>query len=485
VAFGNEVWSDNEVPATHHNEADYIRVKNMHMNVIRFYLNYKTFESDSKPYTYKETGWNWINQNISWAKKHGIYLILNMHAPQGGYQSQGKGDALWTDQENQRRLCSLWAAIATKYKDEKQIAGFGPVNEPVPTVSMAQWTDLASRLASSIRQNDTNHILFIEKAIYVKGAPEDNNLNFPVITDKNIAFEFHMYDPYLFTHQQFSWSGLGDGGKYPDENIIAYTNASWYTATFNNPSLAPGNADWNYVEGVKYKVTDPKIRIAFPALIGASVGGRAYFDDIIIKEFDATGNFVRDVFKSSLDSANGWYYWSANGSGRYGIANIGKSNGKSIFIEESTGDCNVSLSDAAFIPVQNYSYQVSGWLKGENVANGSGVKLRIDFSETPDPIYGRNKTYMEAVLKRFNQWSVSRNVPLYMGEFGTGTPTFNNKGGLTWVSDVLSIAKSNRIHFSYHAYHEDSFGLYYGYGTLPDPSKANQPLIDLLTNALK
>jgi endoglucanase len=49
AAFGNEIWSNVEVPLTHHNEQDFIRLKAMKMNAVRFYLNYKTFESDNNP----------------------------------------------------------------------------------------------------------------------------------------------------------------------------------------------------------------------------------------------------------------------------------------------------------------------------------------------------------------------------------------------------------------------------------------------------
>jgi hypothetical protein len=34
-------------------------------------------------------------------------------------------------------------------------------------------------------------------------------------------------------------------------------------------------------------------------------------------------------------------------------------------------------------------------------------------------------------------------------------------------------------------YHEDNFGLYYGYGKLPDPTKANTELIALFRRKLK
>ena len=100
VAFGNEVWVDTEIPTAHHSEVDYGRVHDMGMNAVRFYMNYKTFEDDANPYAYKQTGWDWIDLNIAWAKAHGVYLILNIHVPQGGFQSNGAGIALWNDIEN-------------------------------------------------------------------------------------------------------------------------------------------------------------------------------------------------------------------------------------------------------------------------------------------------------------------------------------------------------------------------------------------------
>jgi endoglucanase len=55
VSFGNEVWSNNPLPVNHHSEKDFSRVASMGMNVVRFYLNYKTLEDDSKPYQYKSS----------------------------------------------------------------------------------------------------------------------------------------------------------------------------------------------------------------------------------------------------------------------------------------------------------------------------------------------------------------------------------------------------------------------------------------------
>ncbi|HBJ25207.1 MAG TPA: retaining beta-glycosidase, partial [Ruminococcaceae bacterium] len=113
MGFGNDVWcsSLSEV-GLHHNEDSFREMKDLGFNSVRFLLNYRWFEDDDKPYTYKQEGFDYIDQSIAWAKKYGIGLVLNMHYPQGGYQSQGKGTALWTDPENQKRLVSLWGEIA-------------------------------------------------------------------------------------------------------------------------------------------------------------------------------------------------------------------------------------------------------------------------------------------------------------------------------------------------------------------------------------
>jgi endoglucanase len=98
----------------------------------------------------------------------------------------------------------------------------------------------------------------------------------------------------------------------------------------------------------------------------------------------------------------------------------------------------------------------------------------------------RNKAALLKELKPYINWGKRNQVPLYLGEFGTGRPTFeNNRGGLTWVNDVMDIALANRLSFNYHAYHEDAFGLYPGFGNVVDPAQVNRPLQQLFISKLK
>ena len=491
VAFGNEIWSHSKTePVNHHSEIDYQRVKDMGMNVIRFYLNYHLFEDDNRPYEYRQEGWNWLDKNIAWARKYGIYLILNMHAPQGGYQSQGKGDALWTDPENQNRLAALWKAIAKRYANEGIIAGFGPVNEPVPTSSIGQWSMLAQKILDAIRTVNTSHLVFIENAIYVKGNFEmDQNLNFPQVTGKNIVYEFHGYFPHRFTHQLMEFTQLPDGGAYPDEDRIEVAGdaSEWYTTTYQNPGIDPETANWKFYEGIKFRIDDPKISFLQPTLAGEYTNkGTLFFDDISVKEYNEKGVFTRNIHTTSFDDAKPWFFWSRNKDGTGGIT---ESNGRtdtfSAYISSTTDIANLGESSMLFVPIQNYSYQISGWMMGKNLSERTNGKIRLDAYTVEGKLYRRNKEYLQYEMKKYVDWASKNNAILYMGEFGTGYPSFQeNKGGIQYVKDMLDLAREFGIHFTYHTYHEDNFGLYRGWQQ-PDPSNVNQALIDLFTEELK
>jgi Endoglucanase len=220
VAFGNEVWSDARIPKLHHSEEDYARVKAMGMNLVRFYLNYRTLEDDANPYVYLDDGWAWIDNNIAWAKAQGIYLILNIHVPPGGYQSLGDGAALWESEELQNRLIALWKAIAKRYANEPVVFGFDLLNEPGVTQNKQQWQTLAQSITDGIREVNQRHPVIVEKVNSVARTWDvDAELNFVKIRDNNVIYTFHFYSPFDYTHQYAPWieySREREGGRWPE-----------------------------------------------------------------------------------------------------------------------------------------------------------------------------------------------------------------------------------------------------------------------------
>ncbi len=487
IGFGNWVASPAN-PSTHHSEVDFDRVKKSGFNAIRFYFDSHTLEDDNKPYQYKNEGWQWLDKNIAWAKKYHVYLLLDMHVPPGGFQSFGKGDGLWNDVENQQRLAAMWKAIAARYKNENIVLGYGLLNEPIPTNTLIQWQQLAQRLRDTIRTVDKNHALFMEAALYIKNGAQPPNPKFAKISDANIVYEFHVYDPMSYTHQLFDWAGLNaDGGAYPDENNVTLAGEQWYACTTNDKLLPTGTTEWQYMESEKYKITDKKIKAIKAALAGAALqNGEVFFDDVIIKEFDTNNISTGKQWTFNTNNTSEWYYWSKTNSGKIAVDKNGNKDTACLKITGSDEEASMSSTVNLIEAKQNYYYQILGFIKGENISTNAKCNLRMDFYTSANKIGRRNKQMLAARIKEHIDWSIKNNVPLFLGEFGAGQHCFeNNKGGLNWVGDMLDLCKEYKLNFSYHAYHENAFGLYLGWGTPIEENEKNEGLIKLFQVKLK
>lgn len=469
MSFGNLVWVDREIPSAHHNEKDYARIADLGMNAIRFYLNYKTFEDDNSPYTYKQSGWDWIDQNVVWAKKHGIYLILNMHVPQGGFQSQCEGEALWSDTSNQNRLVALWTAIAEKYKNEPQIAAYDILNEPTPKDSVQQWFSLCNRIIDGIRSVDDNHLLVTERAIAVNCdyGFNDGNFNYPPLEEENLMYTVHIYDPFEYTHQNLDWAGTGDGGSYPDENkLTTPPDITFGTGQYSNPKLPSGTTDWTYLKGKPFYINNDSLILGRTVLYGHSLGdGKAYYDNITVNEVTANGTIVNELFEIPLSQPIATSMWSENGDGSDGVANEGQNDDFSLTKTGASGYGTTTLSDYSFKAEKGKYYAVSGWAKGENIPAGSetnvGFTSEFYYSPTGSEITFLGYDYLLNKILDYTAYIEDQGFPVYFGEFGVARNTFeNDKGGERWVRDVLSIFDSLEYHFTYHSYRETSFGYY-------------------------
>jgi endoglucanase len=482
VCFGNGVWGDPaSAPASHHAEIDLDRVRDMNMNAVRFYLNDALLQSGA--------AWDWIDRNVAWARARGVRLILNMHVPPGGFQSLGDGMALWNDAANRDRLRAQWRQVAERYRAEPVIAGYDLVNEPIVPTSIDQWQDLASSLVREIRSVDANHIIVVERLNGVKGKWETyGQLNFLSFTDTGIVHEFHYYSPIEYTHQHTSWTGLGEGGPYPDPNVLQVpSDITWKTTTGSDPALPPGDSGWTYHEGVKWKAEDASIIVGKPVFASDKNSGTAHFDDFTVLEYDESGRVARQVARMNVESASGWSFWANNGVGRMFVADEGHGDRASIAISGTTDWANATHNGLRFEVVRGRSYQISGWMKGVSAQAGNGSRLRLDFESSPSGArpMRRDKDGMAALLAPYVAWGRAQGVPLYVGELGLNRACFEDgRGGLRWAEDMVGLLQQNGLHFTWHAYHEGAFGLYRNDAGLPDPAQANDGLIALFRRKL-
>ncbi len=494
IACGNGVWDNPTEPVwTSQDESSYEDMADMGFNCVRFYLNYQLFEDDNNPYVYKDAGFELIDKNLKWAEKNGISLILNMHVPQGGYQSQGNGGNLWSDDENQSRLVALWSEIAKRYVDNPSIIGYGILNEPiVPDVgnvedSVDQCRDLMQRITDGIRQYDTNHIIFAERVCAVQDANGHSDWNIEIsklqflLDDSNTAYEFHSYDPHNFTHQDMDWANTaGSTMTYPSEDLIVTSYIDNWVDCSTAKKVEALEDGWELWETSFVSLTD-KYNVGAITFRAANLGedGTAYVDDIVLEEYKdgELTNVLREIdftLSAALD------FWSSNNGGKASKTKNGY-KGYGYMISGTTGDAN--SAGYRFELKEGYEYKLTAKIKTENAASGAKVMPRIDLS-LASGLMLLNSEYLESVLLQNLQFGIDNEVPMYLGEVGAARTAFEfNRGGERWVSDMLDLCEKYGLHFTYHAYHEGSFGLY-GNNAYSLPAERNEVLAELFKSKL-
>ena len=149
--------------ASYITEADIDRIHSMGFNSVRVPLHWKFFNSDDAE------GFKLVDQLVQWAQKDGIYVILDMHCAPGGQTGSNIDDSwgypwLYTSQEAQNEVVSVWKRIAAHYSKNPTVLGYDLLNEPLPNWQKLQplkreLVPMYMRISAAIRQVDKNHVL--------------------------------------------------------------------------------------------------------------------------------------------------------------------------------------------------------------------------------------------------------------------------------------------------------------------------------------
>ncbi|HJP64252.1 MAG TPA: cellulase family glycosylhydrolase [Mucilaginibacter sp.] len=180
-------------------EGDIHYLKTIGVNSIRIPFNYRLFTNeDYLGSNDPNRGFELIDPVISWCKKEGIYVMLDMHAAPAGQTGDNIDDGygypfLFKSEAAQKQCADIWRRIADHYKNEPIVLGYDLLNEPIATYFDAN--DLNPSLepvyklvTAAIRTVDKNHIVILG------GAQWDSNFKpFGPPFDSKLIYQFHKY----------------------------------------------------------------------------------------------------------------------------------------------------------------------------------------------------------------------------------------------------------------------------------------------------
>lgn len=414
-------------------DADYRRVAALGMNVVRLNLAYHLIERADYPFHYHADGWEWLDAQIARARAAGVYLILDMHAPQGGYQAPDYTGDFWDNPEPRARLKALWVEIARRYRTETQVAAFSLLNEPCTRGRNDLWVTYAQEVVNAIRTVDAQHLIVVEQDVAAM-------IPF-VLDDSNLLYEFHCYEPWRYAAQFWRY---GFQGRYGDPRT---------------PILP-----WTWVEGdvcsERFTVADARIAGLMPLLTG-EVAGASF--EVIERDGDGAEAVLMRVRVTPAQTPP---------AGTTPVADDPLPIAAGLWAPTTASWRKCER--LAFPVRQGCTYVICGAVPG--VQRG-GLALTPLMYKPGDEFAPLIRTTIEARLLHEYGLAFYREhgAPVNIGEYGVSPHAFKrDRGGAQWLADRLDLYAQYGLSAQYWVYSGAAdFALYDNRNHYPAPHHAN------------
>jgi endoglucanase len=249
---------------------------------------------------------------------HSLSVVIDLH-PESDFKAR-----LAKDDEFVEQFADFWRALAEHYStwDAEQVF-LEILNEPEFT-DRYRWLGVEAKLGAAIREGAPAHTIIAAGARW----SNDDDLVFQEpLHDANVIYNFHFYEPHIFTHQGASWGAYYwhwlRGVKYPsspdsaeraaalvpDEadrlQVIRYGRDHWDAARI--ASEMKQAADWARRRGV-------------PLVCNEFGVYRSYSDPA------DRAAWLHDVRTAFERNGIGWAMWDYSGS--FGV--VTKKDGKAV-----------------------------------------------------------------------------------------------------------------------------------------------------------
>ena len=206
-------------------EADVAAIKAMGFNHVRLPFSYRHIETDDRPGHYREEGLALLDRMIGWCRKHGLWVMLDMHSAPGCQASDWNAESahgevfLWDDATFKDRVVGMWREIARRYRDESAVMAYEVLNEPVTTFpyQVGLMNEFHHRCIAAIREVDKRHVIVINGD---KHATDLRALDAETFADPQVMAACHYYFFTTPLQQLSEFPATKDGVTYDEEYLL-------------------------------------------------------------------------------------------------------------------------------------------------------------------------------------------------------------------------------------------------------------------------
>ncbi len=182
-------------------EADFAQIKAWGLDHVRVPFDVELLET--RDGTRLESGFAHLRRAVDWAAAHGLNIVLDLHKTYGfSFDAGERESGFFADEALQERFCLLWEELARRFGGETGRVAFELLNEVTDKAFSAKWNAVAARCVERVRR-------IAPRVWILLGSYWNNSIDaLPDLdppADDRIVYNFHCYEPLVFTHQGAYW----------------------------------------------------------------------------------------------------------------------------------------------------------------------------------------------------------------------------------------------------------------------------------------
>jgi len=253
---------------------------------------------------------------------HGLAVVIDLH-PESDFKARlAKGDG--KDDDFVERVAGFWRALAAHYATWDADRVFLEIMNEPEFSDRYRWLGVQMKLAAAIRQGAPALTIIAAGARW----SDDDELVFQEpLHDPNVIYNFHFYEPHIFTHQGATWSAYSwhwlRGLKYPSSSESAERVATLVPDEADRLQVIRyGREHWDAarMESEMKQAAEWARRRGVPLVCNEFGVYREYADP------EDRAAWLHDVRTALEHNGIGWTMWDYSGS--FGV--VTKKDGKTV-----------------------------------------------------------------------------------------------------------------------------------------------------------
>src|ERR1700704_2798112 len=175
---------------------DIALIKSMGFDHVRLSVNPQPMFREREPNKIPPEYLGYLDAAVKMILDHGLAVVIDLH-PESDFKVR-----LAKDDEFVEQFADFWRALAQHYSTWDADRVFLEIlNEPEFT-DRYRWLGVQVKLAAAIREGAPAHTIIAAGA---RWSDDDELVSQEPLHDSNIIYNFHFYEPHIFTHQGATW----------------------------------------------------------------------------------------------------------------------------------------------------------------------------------------------------------------------------------------------------------------------------------------